>query len=280
MDCIEKIKEHQSCRGRSEMSLCNLYEILSPQERKVWYLKSAGLDRKEIAEELNTNFRYVAVCERRIKRKIEKLNAQGILIDGSTDLSNAIEEIFNAEQNRVLPQKTVNQAIFLQDLTAHSLGRRESEAERRMQYRLGIKKKKDNVITRKCTQEEMDSFQNEVAAQRIPQSIMKMKQNYDYFLATGEGDTEDMGRMETILRSYGVLYFTPHANKLNSKTGFCQRAMVSDTVIVVKDGESLDFPNPKFIESTTNEDGEIERVYIIEGKPSKFNQRKGNNNEK
>ncbi len=253
----------------------NFLEVLSPQQRIVWAYKATGLSRKEIAKEMGVNSKYVAVCEKRIKEKFKELNKQGIIFDGSSVdvlIENQVEDIFNEEQLKNLPKKTVKQAQFLQDSTTHTVGKNESEAERRMRTRLGVKKQRDNTFIRKCTQEELDSFQTE-ESNKTPKDVMRLKARYDYYWATGEGSAEEMANLEIILRSYGVIIYTPHVNKLNAKTGLCQRAMVSDTVLVVKDGEKINYSNPKFVEKTTNKDGEVERVYIIEGKPSKFNKR-------
>ena len=98
---------------------------------------------------------------------------------------------------------------------------------------------------------------------------MKMNREYDYYLATGSGTTQELATMEMILRSYGVILLTPHINKLNAKTTLVQRA---DTVVVVKSGEEsiLNGHNPKFIESTTNEDGVVEKIYTIQGQLPKI----------
>ena len=235
----------------------------------IWAYKAHGLTRKEIAETMGVKPKYVAVYEKRIKEKVSILAEQGIILDGSPAeilFENQIEEIFEAAQLKNLPRKTVKQAQFLQDSSAHAINKKESDTQRRMRSRLGIRRKQDALIfTRQCTPEELDSFEK-VEQNSIPASVMKLKWKYDYCLATGEGTIEELASLELILRSYGIILITPHINKLNAKTGLCQRAMVEDTVIVLKDGEKIDYPNPKFVEKTTNEDGEVERVYIIEGK--------------
>ena len=86
-----------------------------------------------------------------------------------------------------------------------------------MRSRLGVKRKNDAyIIVRKCT-EERKRF-NTQSSQEIPPHIMKMNREYDYYLATGSGTTQELATMEMILRSYGVILLTPHINKLNAKT--------------------------------------------------------------
>ncbi len=251
-------------------------EVLSPQERVIWAYKAHGLTRKEIAKTMGVKPKYVAVYEKRLKEKIDKLTEQGIIFDGSPAevlFENQVEEIFEVEQLKNLPRKTVKQAQFLQDTSTHAINKKESGAQRRMRSRLGVRKKQDAyVYTRQCTQEELDSFQME-ASNRPPNDIMKLKREYDYFRQTGEGSVELLASMEVILRSYGVLLFSPNINKRNAKTVICQRAMTSEAVVVVKGDEQIDAPNPKFIEATINEDGQIERVYIVDKKPPKRKKR-------
>jgi hypothetical protein len=243
------------------------YETLSKQERKVFYYKTLGLGQKEISKELDVASRYVSIIMSRIKAKAEKLGID--LEDDETPMDDIIQ-CFTEDQLRAIPKKTIRQAQFLQDKTAHLLRTsKDTPAERQMRSRLGIKKKKDAyIIIRKCTKEELDELRS-TTPQMIPQHIMKMKREYDYLLATGSGTTQELATMETILRSYGVILLTPHVNKLNSKTTLCQRA---DTVVVVKSGEEsiLDGHNPKFIESTTNENGEVEKIYTIQGQLPKI----------
>jgi transcriptional regulator len=244
------------------------YETLSEQERKVFYYKMLGMKQKEISKELGVASRYVSVLLRRIKTKATKL---GINLEEVGEIPmDEIMQCYLEDQLRTIPKKTVKQAQFLQEKTTHLLRTsKDTPAERRMRSRLGVKRKNDAyIIVRKCTEEERKRF-NTQSSQEIPPHIMKMNREYDYYLATGSGTTQELATMEMILRSYGVILLTPHINKLNAKTTLVQRA---DTVVVVKSGEEsiLNGHNPKFIESTTNEDGVVEKIYTIQGQLPKI----------
>lgn len=239
-----------------------IYETLSGQERRVLYYKSLNLSQKEIANEMGVSTRYISSLTRRIKTKALKMNIN-ISEILPPSMANEILECFEEDCNKAIPKKTIRQAQFLQEKSTHMINTNETAAERRMRNRMGMRKKKDAYIfTRKCTEEEMASFTKQ-ENQQPPLHIMRLKREYDYTLATESHKTEELATMEVILRSYGVILHTPHVNKLNSKTGACLRA---DTVVVVKDGENIDFLEPKFIEKTKNEDGDTERVYVIQGK--------------
>lgn len=255
--------------------MTNIWQTLSDQELKILYLKHKGLSRKEITDKLGVQSKYVSVLEGRIKNKLKKLKENDVLLDGSMPTieelfatSEEIEDIFQEEQERNLSKLTVNQAIFLQDSSAHTTSDKKSTtSERMMRSRLGLKKKKDEVVVRKWTDEERKEYitqkNNMDHSDDIPSHIKKIHQEYVYCLRMDAGKDEEMAIRELILRSYGIIYKTPYINKRNSKTGLCQRA---NNVIVTKGEERNYLPaNAHFIETTKNENGELESVWTIEG---------------
>jgi len=247
--------------------------IFSAQELEI--LRKKELEGKrisEIAEELNKSRQHIFNVVKRIKTKIKSLQDNDVVLNLSeltaqVEVDIEIENIFNDENNRSLRKKiTVNQAAFLQNTSLHAT---RTSAERSMKSRLGIKKRKDEVIVRKMTDEEREEFlarRKEYLETRTTKDpgIYSLLQQYEEEF----GQTNNIARMaelEVALRSYGLIYRTPYINKLNAKTGMCIRASnAGEKVLLINNEDKHLLPaDAKFVESTEDEYGNRQSVWIV-----------------
>jgi len=237
-----------------------IYKVLSPTQQQIFSLRAKNISFKDIAKELGCKPDTVKKQWKRIKAKAYYLR------DNNMDIS----DIFDAENSRSLPSRlTVNQARFLANSKKMSC-RQKSVKERVMNHRLGITSA-PKVTTRQMTEDEIAALDITPSEMLPPKHILKMmKRYYEYDY---EDDLIEQATVETILRSYGLLYKTPAVNKNNRKASMILQASSQDKqVVIVKPGEEGLLPREaKLVEIVENDSGEVDyRIYLVPGKNKKI----------
>ncbi len=239
-----------------------IYKVLSPTQQQIFSLRAKNISFKDIAKELGCSPSTVKVQWHRIKAKAKYLRDNDI----------GINDIFDAENSRSLPsQLTVNQARFLANSKKMSCRQQKSSSTKRMMNkRLGISSA-PKVTTRQMTEEEMAEIEITPSEPLPPKHILKMmKRYYEYEY---EDDLIEQATVETILRSYGLLYRTPAVNKNNRKASMILRASSQDKqIVIVKPGEEDLLPREaKLVEIVENDIGETDyKIYLVPGKRQNF----------
>lgn len=238
-----------------------IYKVLSPTQQQIFSLRAKNISFKDIAEELGCKPDTVKKQWKRIKAKAIHLR------DNDVD----INDIFDDENSRSLPSRlTVNQAQFLANSKKMSCRQKSSSTKRMMNKRLGITSA-PKVTTRQMTEDEIAALDITPSELLPPKHILKMmKQYYEYEY---EGDLIDQATVETILRSYGLLYKTPAVNKNNRKASMILHASSQDKqVVMVKPDEESHLPREaKLVEIVEDDLGKVDyRVYLIPASQKKF----------
>ncbi len=241
-----------------------IYKVLSPTQQQIFSLRAKNISFKDIAKELGCKPDTVKKQWKRIKAKAYYLR------DNNIDIS----DIFDAENSRSLPsQLTVTQAQFLANSKKMSC-RQKTSNDKRIRNRCLERALAPKTTVRKMTEDEIaalditPSTSSELLPPKHILKMMKRYYEYDY-----EDDLIEQATVETILRSYGLLYKTPAVNKNNRKASMILQASSQDKqVVMVKPGEEGLLPREaKLVEIVENDSGEVDyRIYLVPGKNKKF----------
>ncbi len=234
-----------------------ILQVLSPMQKQIYINICKGATYNETADKLGIKKETVRTHWKRIKKKIEELEKSDIEV---------IMDIFEEESERSLPKnRTVKQMQFLSQVNSMHTTDKVSPAMKSY-YRNKIERAEVHV--RKMTPDELKELENEecVPEQLIPLDVINLERHYRSLVTDPNASTEEMARMEVILRAFGVIYYTPSINKLNAKTTKALRAKEEGyDATLVKPGEGIALPQgSKFLESVRDDNGNSEySVWLV-----------------
>lgn len=234
----------------------NILQVLSPQQREIYISICRGASYGEIASSMGLSRDTVKGYWKRIQKKIKELEGSSI---------DVIMDIFEEETNRSLPKNhTVKQMQFLSQSTNMHVTEK-IKPSLRSYYKK--KTKPTHILTRKMTEEEREACKNrQTRDDGIPNEIKYLERLYRGLINDPFAATEDLAAMEVMLRSYGIIFYTPAINKLNARTSKALRAKEEGfRPTIVKPGEGkLLPPGSKFLESVIGDDEKPEySVWLV-----------------